>query len=262
MKMDKNCLLDLERNYWMELYNESQANPKNWKRSVIKLDLDKRRAEMMEICIKQSIFQPGGLIIPRLKEDPEGDLTNPRGTKMALHLGEQIQISDDKVIIRYPDKKTIELPFLKPELEIQQGSMTRQYDQRIAQHISKTGVHPAIFSIITQLVHETIEKYLRKLVIALIKELLFELIPGDEVELEKAIEIVTQEAALKYPGHAIPMFPTFLENFLKFVGENVSGFKFIRLKQSIRCTSDVSKELDSIDVLFEEWNQKSLKKQK
>lgn len=102
-----------------------------------------------------------------------------------------------------------------------------------------------------------IETYRPHYIVKTIKDLLSELDPGDDVELEDAVKIVSQETI------AIDPDPLFIREFLKNIAENINGFKFIRLKNMIRYVGTEHRPFDSllqdIDQLFENWGKSKQK---
>jgi hypothetical protein len=103
-----------------------------------------------------------------------------------------------------------------------------------------------------------LEKFVPKYTVNIIKNLLQELQPGDEITLEQATIVIQQECLPHRPED------TFIWSFLQSIGTEVPGFQFVRLKQSIRHNRDAPSTLPDmileIDHLFDQWDHQPLKK--
>ena len=102
------------------------------------------------------------------------------------------------------------------------------------------------------------QQFVPKNTVNIIKNLLQELQPGDEITLEQAVQVILKEFAPHKPQEE------FISDFLQSIGTEVPGFQFVRLKQSIRYNRDAPSTLPNmimeIDQLFDQWELRSPKK--
>ena len=122
----------------------------------------------------------------------------------------------------------------------------------------KNNITKALNTVITQ----KVKQFTKFITIALIKDLLKDLIPGDEVELDQAVQVVLEERKIRYPEIQFSESNQYIEEFFKLIGINISGFQYVHLKKGIRCVSDISAQIDKIDALFQDWDSTSAKKKK
>jgi hypothetical protein len=122
----------------------------------------------------------------------------------------------------------------------------------------KNKILKALNTVITQ----KVKQFTKFITITLIEALLKDLIPGDEVELDQAVQVVLEERKIRYPEIQFNESNQYIEEFFKLIGINISGFQYVHLKKHIGCISDISAQIDKIDALLKDWDSTSANKRK
>ncbi|MHA1584085.1 MAG: hypothetical protein ACTSVU_03710 [Promethearchaeota archaeon] len=255
--MAKNDLLVIEREFWANITDLIKSKRKNIKifRNKFKIAEDDRY-ERIIFTIQNKISEPEGLILPIILQDEDGSFQDDSGIRLSIIEGDRIRITESEFLLWKKDEK-IEIPILDvPTLYIKsksngipiQGILIDMHSNEIYQNSIEIAIKSAR------------NIYLQKIIVGIIKELLEELLPGDEVSLKQARKIVQQELQSKYNKRISLENINYIENFFRLIGNNIEGFQFIRLKETIRCNSnnkdiDLNKELTKIDELFNDWEQ-------
>jgi len=250
--LGKDCLMDAEKEFFTDYWNQYSRNKENWYSSPLKNTLEKNSREKMIKLILHEVSKEEGVIFPIIKEDENGNYPYPVSEMFSIKLGDRIRISDKKITLWTIKGEKIDTSLLDVDKSILMSNKGRRKVFRIAGN--RVFGAEAYTKTLNEVIQKKRTRLIHSLTVGLIKDLLSDLIPGDEVKLEEAVDIVNQERSSKYPRIAFNVSNEFIENFFRLIGSNLTGFQFVRLKKTIRCVSDISKELDKIDSLFEDWN--------
>ena len=262
--MTQNCLMQAEKEFWTH-FQENFKGPivRGRKRISISISHSKLRTgdfkRKIANLISKHISQEEGIILPIVIEDNEGEWILPTNQRLKIIPGDRIRISESVLTLWKSDNHQVEHSLLKkpdfirsclePSLQEKKGFNCDNYI-----YMSQGGIYR---DTLKQIFHKKSVNHKYVYTVDLIKELLSELIPGDEVELEKAVEIIKRELTqtIATYGGIMDVKDRFIENFLKLIGTKMVGFTFVRLKNSIRCVKNIASELGTIDQLFQDWEE-------